>query len=188
MVKALLIVDVQRDFCEGGSLAVEGGTAVASELSSWVGYDRAGGAYHYVVACKDWHIDPGEHFAPAGSEPDFETIWPVHCVAESEGAKFSPALQVALDEIFLKGRHTASYTAFDGEANEQSLTDWLLTREVTALDIVGLATDHCVKASALDAVAAGFATTVLTNYCAGVAPSTTKAALTDMKSAGINLS
>ncbi len=198
MSKALLIVDVQSDFCEGGSLAVTGGTAVARSISDLVGFDRGGGAYHHVVACKDWHIDPAEHFAAPGDEPDFVNTWPVHCVAGTPGAQFHPELQVALDEVFAKGRYTASYSGFDGRAvgeavgdgdattsEGDSLEDWLKQRDVTELHIVGLATDYCVRATALDAAAAGFATTVLVDHCAGVAPESTAAALEELAVAGV---
>ena len=190
MRRALLIVDVQNDFCEGGSLAVEGGGAVARSVSGLVGHDRAGGDYEVVVATKDWHEDPGDHFAPEGTDPNFVDTWPVHCVAGSDGAAFHPDLDVAIDEVFLKGRTTASYTGFDGGASGDEsvlLGDWLKSRQVDSVDVVGLATDHCVRATALDAVEAGFTTKVLLEHCAGVAPETTAAALEEMAGAGVTL-
>lgn len=188
MNRALIIVDVQNDFCEGGALAVAGGSAVASSVAGLVGADRAGGRYRYVVATKDWHVDPGDHFAAAGDEPNFADTWPVHCVASSPGAEFHPALDAALDEVFLKGRYTASYTGFDGTAAGDGTTplgSWLSEREVKAVDVVGLATDHCVRATALDARRAGFETAVLLEHCAGVAQATTEAALAEMAAAGV---
>ncbi|MEZ5246958.1 MAG: isochorismatase family protein [Acidimicrobiales bacterium] len=190
MTRALIVVDVQNDFCEGGSLAVEGGGDVARSISALVGTDRAGGDYDVVVATKDWHVDPGEHFADPAIGPNFVDTWPVHCVAESDGAAFHPDLDVAVDEIFLKGRRTASYTGFDGGAiadESVHLGEWLRARGVTDVDVVGLATDHCVRATALDAVEAGFATRVLLDHCAGVAPETTADALAEMTGAGIAL-
>jgi nicotinamidase/pyrazinamidase len=190
MSRALIVVDVQNDFCEGGSLAVEGGGDVARSISALVGTDRGGGDYDVVVATKDWHVDPGGHFADPGIGPNFVDTWPVHCVAESEGAAFHPDLDVAVDEIFLKGRHTASYTGFDGGAvadESVHLGEWLRGRGVTDVDVVGLATDHCVRATALDAVDAGFTTRVLLDHCAGVAPETTEAALAEMTGAGVRL-
>ena len=190
MTRALIVVDVQNDFCEGGSLAVEGGGDVARSITDLAGADRAGGAYDVVVATKDWHVDPGEHFADPEAGPNFVDTWPVHCVAESDGAAFHPDLAIAVDEIFLKGRDTASYTGFDGGAAADEsvrLGPWLTANGVTEVDVVGLATDHCVRATALDAVEAGFTTRVLLDHCAGVAPETTEAALEEMTAAGITL-
>ena len=190
MNRALIIVDVQNDFCEGGALAVEGGAAVAWSVTGLVGADRAGGRYRHVVATKDWHVDPGDHFAAEGSAPNFVDTWPVHCVASSTGAELHPDLDVALDEVFLKGRYTASYTGFDGTAAGDEITplgSWLSEREVEAVDVVGLATDHCVRATALDARRAGFETTVLLEHCAGVAEPTTEAALAEMAAAGVTV-
>ena len=189
-MKALLVVDVQNDFCEGGALAVDGGGSVARSITELAGLDRAGGAYELVAATKDWHVDPGEHFADPEVGPNFVDTWPVHCVAESHGAAFHPDLDIAVDEVFLKGRTTASYTGFDGGAASDEtvlLGDWLKARGVTSVDVVGLATDHCVRATALDAVAAGFDTTVLLEHCAGVAPETTDAAMAELVSADITL-
>ena len=190
MQKALIIVDVQNDFCEGGSLAVEGGHAVASSITDLVGLDRAGGRYDYVVASKDWHIDPGEHYAAAGTNPDFVTSWPVHCAAGTQGAAFSPNLQVALDEVFLKGQYSNGYSSFEGVAGSSEgvgLRDWLAERGVEAVDVVGIATDYCVRATALDAAAAGFDTSVLVAHCAGVAPDSSAAALEEMAAAGVTV-
>ncbi len=190
MQKALIIVDVQNDFCEGGSLAVEGGHAVASSITDLVGLDRAGGRYDYVVASKDWHIDPGEHYASPGANPDFATSWPVHCAAGTQGAAFPPSLQVALDEVFLKGQYSSGYSSFDGVSGSSEnlgLRDWLAERGVKAVDVVGIATDHCVRATALDATAAGFETSVLVEHCAGVAPGTSEAALVELAAAGVTV-
>ena len=190
MSRALVVVDVQNDFCEGGSLAVDGGGDVARSITDLVGTDRAGGSYDVVVATKDWHVDPGAHFADPAVDPNFVDTWPVHCVAETDGAAFHPALEIAVDEVFLKGRETASYTGFDGGAAADEhvrLGDWLRQRGVTEVDVVGLATDHCVRATALDSHEAGFTTRVLLDHCAGVAPDTTEAAIGEMTAAGIAL-
>lgn len=196
-MKALVVVDVQNDFCEGGVLAVEGGAEVARSITQLAGYDRGGGAYDVVVATKDWHIDPGDHFATPKVPPNFVDRWPIHCVAETNGAKFHPELDIAIDEVFLKGRLSASYSGFEGESASSEglpsaharetllLAEWLKMRGVSAVDVVGLATDHCVKATALDAVKAGFNTTVLLGHCAGVAEESTQAALEDMTLAGV---
>ena len=190
MEKALIIVDVQNDFCEGGSLAVEGGHAVAASITDLVGLDRAGGRYDYVVASKDWHINPGEHFAEPGTNPDFVTSWPVHCAAGTQGAAFSPKLQVALDEVFLKGQYSNGYSSFEGvsgSSEDVGLRDWLAERGVEAVDVVGIATDYCVRATALDAVAAGFETSVLVAHCAGITSDTSVAALEELGSAGVTI-
>ena len=188
VARALIIVDVQNDFCEGGTLAVEGGHAVAAAITERVGLDRAGGSYDYVVASKDWHIDPGEHFADPGADPDYATSWPVHCAAGTPGAAFSPALEVAIDEVFLKGQYSSGYSSFEGVAGSSEdvgLRDWLAERGVEAVDVVGIATDYCVRATALAAADAGFDTSVLVAHCAGVAPESTSAALDEMAAAGV---
>ncbi len=190
MSRALIIVDVQNDFCEGGSLAVEGGHGVAASITDFVGLDRASGSYNYVVASKDWHIDPGGHFAPEGSEPDYVASWPVHCAAGTDGAAFSPQLNVAVDEVFLKGQYSNGYSSFEGVAssNEQvGLSDWLAARSVERLDVVGIATDYCVRATALDAANAGLETSVLVSHCAGVAADSSTAALEELAAAGVSI-
>jgi nicotinamidase/pyrazinamidase len=190
MKRALIVVDVQNDFCEGGSLPVAGGAEVAFEigrlLKRWVEKSPEAPAYDVVVASKDHHIDPGEHWA---REPDYLDTWPVHCKVGTDGEAFHPNLDPQpFDAIFLKGDHDAAYSAFEGRTTTgTALADWLREREVEEVDICGIATDHCVRASALDAVAAGFATSVLIDLCAGVAPETTEAAIAAMREAGVDL-
>jgi nicotinamidase/pyrazinamidase len=184
---ALVIVDVQQDFCEGGSLAVAGGAAVARRLTRYL---RAhAGDYAAVVATRDRHVDPGDHFATAPNEPDFQTTWPVHCVAGTSGAELHPDLDTtALDAVFDKGEHAAAYSGFEGRASDGTgLADWLSSRGVQQLDIAGIATDYCVKATALDAVNAGFAVTVLDDLTAGVAPASTHEATEEMVAAGVEI-
>ncbi len=115
------------------------------------------------------------------------TSWPPHCRAGTPGASFHPALDVApVAAVFDKGEYTAAYSGFEGTGpGGATLRDWLGGRGVDAVDVVGLATDHCVRATALDAVAAGFATTVRLELCAGVAADTTRRALDEMRSAGV---
>ena len=191
MKRALLVVDVQNDFCEGGSLPVEGGARVASDIAALLREWREGGPdapdYAHVVATKDHHVDPGDHWAAPHTEPDFVESWPVHCKVGTDGEAFHPNLDPQpFDAIFLKGEHVAAYSGFEGkELGGQGLADWLRAHEVEAVDVCGIATDHCVRATALDAVEAGFDTTVLQELCAGVAPETTKAAVAAMSSAGI---
>jgi nicotinamidase/pyrazinamidase len=186
--RALVIVDVQNDFCEGGSLAVAGGSAVAEGVSDHVsGHARE---YAHVVATADWHIDPGAHFS---DHPDYVDTWPAHCVADSEGSAFHPALAGALghvEAVFRKGRYEAAYSGFEGVSDDAERTDlasWLRERGVTRVDVVGIATDHCVRATALDAREAGFDTTVLLDLTAGVARTTTEAAVAQLDAAGVHL-
>lgn len=186
--QALIIVDVQNDFCEGGSLAVGGGTAVASSIADYV----ALAAYDHVVATKDWHVDPGAHWS---SMPDFRDSWPVHCEVGAPGADFHPEIEPVaerFDAVFHKGRYEACYSGFEGVTTGQDgsgvgLGAWLREHDVTRVDVVGIATDHCVRATALDAVREGFATRVLLGMTAGVAPHSVAAALDEMRSAGVDL-
>jgi nicotinamidase/pyrazinamidase len=182
MTRALIVVDVQNDFCEGGSLAVAGGAAVAAAISSHV----AAGSYDHVVATRDYHVDPGGHFSET---PDYVDSWPVHCVAGSAGASFHPELDVSgVEAVFSKGEYAAAYSGFEGSsATGEGLADWLRARGVTAVDVVGIATDHCVRATALDAASAGFATTVLLDLTAGVAQPTVTTALDQLLTAGVTL-
>lgn len=182
MADALIVVDVQNDFCEGGSLPVAGGAAVAAAVSAHLAHR----GYDHVVATRDYHIDPGSHFSET---PDFVRSWPVHCVAGTPGASFHPELDVAgIEAVFSKGAHAAAYSGFEGAAPDGlGLADWLRARGVDSVDVVGIATDHCVRATALDAVRAGFATTVLLDLTAGVAASTVDSALADLRSAGATL-
>ncbi|HEV2780299.1 MAG TPA: isochorismatase family protein [Actinophytocola sp.] len=182
MGKALIVVDVQNDFCEGGSLPVVGGAAVAAEISGHIGR----GGYDHVVATRDYHVDPGDHFSRT---PDFVKSWPVHCVAGTPGASFHPELDVAgIEAVFSKGAHAAAYSGFEGSAPDgRSLADWLRAHDVSAVDVVGIATDHCVRATALDAARAGFATTVLLDLTAGVAQSTVDSAVAELRAAEVGL-
>lgn len=183
MTRALLVVDVQVDFCEGGSLAVAGGKQVATGIRALLDGDHG---YDVVVASEDWHVDPGGHFSDA---PDFATTWPAHCRVGTVGARLQePLTEDLFDAVVRKGEHAAAYSAFEGTtegaAGDRSLTGLLRARGVDALDVCGVATDHCVRASVLDARAAGFDVRVLLPLCAGVAPETTAAALEQMRTAG----
>ncbi|MER7278086.1 nicotinamidase [Dactylosporangium sp. NPDC000244] len=181
MTRALIVVDVQNDFCEGGSLAVTGGAGVAAEISAAI----ANGPWDHVVATQDHHINPGAHFA---EHPDFVSTWPVHCVVGTGGVDFHPSLDTAkIEAVFEKGSYAAAYSGFEGSAAGHGLADWLRERDVTDVDVVGIATDHCVRATALDAVREGFVTTVLLNLTAGVAPTTTESALVELRAAGVTL-
>jgi nicotinamidase/pyrazinamidase len=181
-MKALIIVDVQNDFCEGGSLAVAGGSQIAQAISRHV----AAHHYDHVVATKDFHIDPRDHFS---ENPDYVTTWPRHCVVDTAGADFHPNLETSpIEAVFTKGAYTAAYSGFEGADDSGTpLTEWLRLRGVDAVDVVGIATDYCVQATAADAVRAGLNTTVLTDLTAGVAPDTTQQALTDLRAMGVTI-
>ncbi|QIY68786.1 isochorismatase family protein [Streptomyces sp. RLB1-33] len=190
MRRALIIVDVQKDFCEGGSVPVKGGADRAAAIAELV--RRADGKkYAFVVATRDHHIDPGAHFS---ENPDFQDSFPVHCVVGSEGGEFHPDFAPAVDsghvdEVFFKGAHSASKSGFEGSAQDgTTLSAWLKARDIADLDVVGIATDHCVKATALDGVRAGFTVRVLLDYTAGVAADTTRTALAELRRAGVALS
>ncbi|NUU32114.1 isochorismatase family protein [Arthrobacter sp. C9C5] len=199
MSRALIIVDVQNDFCEGGALPVEGGAALAAEISEYV--DAHHGQFDHVVATQDWHIEPGAHFS---EQPDFVDSWPPHCVAGTRGAELHPDLDTEyIQAYFRKGQFTAAYSGFEGllapddavptgdrapgslpiggaagaaassdfAAGEDAigLDDWLQSHDVEEVVVVGIATDHCVKATALDAVQAGYSVTVLRGLTVGIA-------------------
>jgi nicotinamidase/pyrazinamidase len=181
MTRALIVVDVQNDFCEGGSLAVAGGAAVAAAISAHI--PSAG--YDHVVATRDHHVDPGRHFA---EQPDFLETWPAHCVVGTGGVELHPALdREPLEAIFDKGEFAAAYSGFEGAADGVPLAEWLRARGVDAVEIVGIATDHCVRATALDAVGNGFTTRVLLPMTVGVTEGTTEAALEQLRTAGVEL-
>ncbi|WP_371528966.1 isochorismatase family protein [Streptomyces sp. NBC_01283] len=188
MRRALIVVDVQNDFCEGGSLAVAGGADVAAAITELIGQAPAG--YRHVVATRDHHIEPGDHFS---DQPDYVRSWPPHCVAGTEGTGFHPnfapvVASGAIDAVFDKGAYSAAYSGFEGaDENGVSLADWLRDRKITELDVVGLATDHCVRATALDAVREGFATTVLLDLTAGVSEKSTERAIEELRAAGVEL-
>lgn len=184
MTRALILVDVQNDFCEGGSLAVTGGAAVAGEISAALDADAR--AWDHVVATRDHHVDPGAHFS---DQPDYVDSWPAHCVVGTAGVELHPNLRTdRVEAIFDKGEYAAAYSGFEGSApGGATLVDWLRERGVQEVDVVGIATDHCVRATALDAAGYGFTTTVLLDLTAGVAAETTERALAELNSAGVSL-
>ncbi|MCB5281828.1 isochorismatase family protein [Arthrobacter sp. AL08] len=206
MSRALIIVDVQNDFCEGGSLAVTGGAELAGAISEYV--DAHHGQFDHILATQDWHVDPGEHFS---DDPDFVDSWPRHCVAGTRGAELHPDLDPEyIQAYFRKGQFTAAYSGFEGllapddavptgdrkpgamplsgdaaggadgagsfsgsdstpGEDAIGLDDWLQSHDVEDLVVVGIATDHCVKATALDGVQAGYSVTVLRGLTVGIA-------------------
>ncbi|WP_027658975.1 nicotinamidase [Salinispora fenicalii] len=183
MGNALIIVDVQNDFCEGGSLAVGGGASVAAGVSQLLAAEP--NRWDHVVATKDYHIDPGAHF---GDPPDFVDSWPPHCVVGTPGSEFHPDLATDhIEVIFHKGEHAAAYSGFEGHTDQgECLADWLRRHGVDQVEIVGLATDFCVRATALDAAEEGFQTTVRLDLTAAIGPETADEALRAFADAGIS--
>lgn len=204
MTKALIIVDVQNDFCAGGALATDRGAKVAALISEYVEDNHH--RYEAVVATQDWHIDPGAHFSDT---PDFVDSWPVHCVANTEGAEIHPNLDTDyIEAYFRKGRYEAAYSGFEGlQAPEESvmtgehepgatlddespktpLADWLDEHEIQDVDIVGIATDYCVLATAKDAVDAGYETRVLIDLTAPVHEDKLDEVIAEMEDEGITV-
>lgn len=170
MKKALIIVDVQNDFVEGGSLAVVGGVSLAERLAEFITLNSAD--YDTIATTQDWHIEPGSHFS---DNPDFVDSWPVHCVASTEGASIvEPLSKSLMDKVgpaVRKGMFEAAYSGFEGVTEDgTSLADALREQGVTDVDVVGIATDYCVAATARDAAANGFTTSVLKNFVVGINP------------------
>ncbi len=185
--RALVVVDVQNDFCEGGSMGVTGGGDVAARIDALLAARSAGEhrdrAYDHVVATKDHHVDPGDHWS---DDPDFSHSFPRHCEVGTEGEHFHPALDASrFEAVFTKGEHEAAFSGFEGTFDGETLAAWLRGHGVTEIDVCGIATDFCVRATALDGVAHGFAVTLLTDLVAGVAPAGTESALAEMREAGV---
>ncbi len=186
MARALLVVDVQNDFTEGGALGVAGGAALAERVTAFLG--RHADEYDLIVGSRDWHHgddDNGGHFAGAAG-PDFVDTWPVHCVGGTAGAEYHPALDTSVVDVHVfKGQGRPDYSAFQAVTEDgTALPDLLAERRVTTVDIVGIATDHCVRASALDAREAGLDVAVYEDLVAGVDPDRSAAALDDIRAVG----
>ena len=181
---ALVIVDVQNDFCPGGSLACDGGDDVASAISDYM--RENGDSYAAVVGTKDWHIDPGDHFS---ENPDFVHSGPVHCKVGTRGAQSHPNLDTEpIEAWFLKGEYTSAYSGCEGhlEGSDQLLAQWMKDRGITHVDVYGIATGYCVKATALD-LAETTSVRLLPQLCAHVAQESADAAIAEMKAAGVTV-
>ncbi|MET0735074.1 MAG: isochorismatase family protein [Microbacterium sp.] len=188
MSKALFIVDVQNDFTEGGALGVDGGDAVAAGITRHLAAHA--GEYAVIVASRDWHDahnDNGGHFA--AGEPDFVDSWPVHCVSGTEGAEYDPGLETdAVTHHVRKGQGKPAYSLFEGTTDDGETVSQLLDEHgVVDIDVTGIATDYCVRASALDAIEHGRHVRILTDLVAGVAPGSSEAALAELAHAGAEL-
>lgn len=182
MTTALIVVDVQKDFCEDGSLAVAGGAQAAADIAEVIASDR----YSTVIATRDHHIDPGAHFSDS---PDFVDSWPPHCVVGTPGAEFHPPLAASLfAEIFFKGEYAAAYSGFEGHSEAGvTLANWLRDQGITDVDVCGIAADYCVRATALDAAREGFTVTVLDRLTAAVSPDNAAAVHAEFAAAGVTL-
>lgn len=188
MSKALFIVDVQNDFTEGGALGVEGGDAVARAISRYLVTHAE--EYALVIASRDWHDadnDNGGHFADG--EPDFVHTWPVHCVAGTPGADYDDGLSTAaVTHHVKKGQGKPAYSLFEGVTDDgETVTQLLDAHGVVDVDVVGIATDYCVRASALDAIEHGRHVRIFTDLVAGVAPDTSDSSLAELAHAGAAL-
>ena len=179
-INALIVVDVQNDFCEGGSLAVAGGAEVGRQVAELIAGDHH---YDHVIATRDHHLDPGDHFS---DQPDYVDSWPVHCVAGTAGAELHPNLAGArFEAVFDKGEYAAAYSGFEGRSQGEPLADWLRDRGIVAVDVCGIATDYCVRATALDAAREGFTTTLLLDLTAAVAPANVEDVAVELAGAGV---
>jgi len=188
MPRALLVIDVQNDFCEGGALAVAGGAAVAGKISRFL----ESTSYDLVVASRDWHDADNNnsgHFADSDTEPDYKTNWPVHCVAETNGAQYHPNLNTEdIGEHIFKGQGQNGYSIYEGITKSGQTFDELLNaHQIDEVDVVGIATDHCVLASALDSKSHGLKVRVISSLTAGVSQVTTEAAIDRMIDSGIEV-
>lgn len=184
-MRALVIVDVQNDFCHG-SLATERGDEIAALIGAFQHSEQLqDNGYARIVATADNHIDPGAHFS---KNPDFVDSWPAHCVAGTEGTQFHDEIDAQqFDAVFTKGEYSAAYSGFEGSFKDQSLADWLRSQDITHLDVCGIATDHCVRATVLDGLKEGFDVRVLTGLVAAVDNARGDEALAEMEAAGAEL-
>ena len=183
--RAIIVVDPQPDFFEEGPLPIAGATATAERIRDFLAAKAA--TFDLAIVTQDWHVSPGEHWS---ATPDYESTWPVHCAADSPGAQVHESLaNVTWDAVIHKGAHEGAYSGFEGRSSDgTSLAELLSIRGVHQVVVVGFATDHCVKATALDARSLGLDVAVALDLSAGVAPETTRSAIAEMKEAGITLS
>jgi nicotinamidase/pyrazinamidase len=182
--RAIVVVDPQPDFFEGGALPVTGATRTSEKIADYL--RRRGDDYSLKVVTQDWHLDPGDHWS---ENPDFVTTWPVHCAADSSGAEIHESLEEqSWDVVIRKGQHEGAYSGFQGSSEHGStLVDEFRSADIGEVTVVGFATDHCVRATALDARGHGFDVIVLLDLCAGVDPATTRDAIDELMSAGVTI-
>lgn len=191
MTRALLVIDVQNDFCEGGALACQGGASVAAKISSFIRENSS--RYELVVASRDWHTpnDSNDgHFPAEGNLPDYISTWPLHCIQGTEGAEYHPNLDTNLIDVHIKkGQSSNGYSIFDGVTEEgESFAEVLRSHSISEVEVVGIATDYCVRASALDSAKQGFKVRVISSLTAGVSEASTERAIAEMLEAGVDVS
>jgi nicotinamidase/pyrazinamidase len=191
VARALFIIDVQNDFVEGGACAVAGGEEVARGVGALLRSTRSA-EYDYVVASRDWHDaenDNGGHFAAPGVEPDYSNTWPEHCVAGTDGAAYHRAIDPASIDIHVrKGQGRPAFSIFEGTTLAgTSLADEMRALDITEVDVVGIATDHCVFAAASDALTLGVSVRVIQRLTAGVTDETSTAALLELERRGAEI-
>lgn len=181
--RALIIVDVQPTFCEGGALGVDGGNAVAERIADFV-TDNAD-EYELIVTTQDWHINPGSHFS---DEPDFVDTWPPHGVAGTPEAELHEAIAaLPFDVSVKKGEYAAAYSGFEGtNPDGEKLEDVLREAEIQSLDVVGIAESHCVKETALDGIKKGWSVRVFSDLTAPVSEELGIQARQEMDEAGVD--
>jgi nicotinamidase/pyrazinamidase len=182
--RAIIVVDPQPDFFEDGPLPVAGATATARRIREFLDAHR--NEFDLAIVTQDWHVSPGDHWS---ATPNYQSTWPVHCAADTPGARIHEALSdVQWDEVIHKGASEGAYSGFDGRSlDDVSLEEILTKGGVGHVTVVGFATDHCVKATALDARDLGFDVDVAIDLCAGVTPETTQAAIAAMIDAGASM-
>ena len=190
MSRALFVIDVQNDFCEGGALACQGGAQVAANITTYLKSSKSD--YDFVIASRDWHTPNslnGGHFPAQGNEPDFVNTWPLHCIAGEPGADYHPNLDASLIDIHIKkGQGQHGYSIFDGITDTGEKLQELIQRlGIAEVDVVGIATDYCVRASALDANNSGLQVRVITSLTAGVSAASTEAAIDELVDAGVRV-
>lgn len=182
--KALIVVDVQPTFCEGGALGVEGGNAVAERIAQFA--KERSGEYRLVITTQDWHIDPGDHFSDT---PDFIDTWPPHGVAGTPEAELHPALaDLEAHHGIKKGQYEAAYSGFEGKDEDgRSLAQILHDAEISEVDVVGIAESHCVLRTALDAVDEGMRVRVFSDLTVPVSEDQGVEAREHLAAAGVSL-
>jgi nicotinamidase/pyrazinamidase len=190
MSRALFVIDVQNDFCEGGALACQGGAQVAASITAYLKSSK--NDYDFVIASRDWHTPNslnGGHFPTQGNEPDFVNTWPLHCIAGEPGADYHPNLDASLIDIHIKkGQGQHGYSIFEGITDSGEKLQELIQRlGITEVDVVGIATDYCVRASALDANNSDLQVRVITSLTAGVSAASTEAAIDELVDAGVRV-
>ncbi|MEO6989616.1 MAG: isochorismatase family protein [Aquihabitans sp.] len=187
---ALGVIDVENDFCEGGSLAVDGGAETARRIRTWIEDAPDRWVARFATADRHPPVLAG-HFAEEGQDPDYRSTWPAHCVAGTPGAELHPNLvrdaheSTLFDVLVEKGQTSAAYSGFEGTTPDgDTLTNWLRARAVDGVELTGIATDHCVQATAHHALDAGFAVRIVLDLCAGIDETAVAKALDALRERG----